>query len=136
MGQSNLARLGTGITVAFHSITLELYKADPPDYKREFADVTHMQSVNTREFIAHDLYTPGGAQLDVAFDPSLDVSTAMGSAYMTIFFPTRTAADGTSQPAKQWSFSAALAEYKGTGPMEEKMTASMQCKALGKIYIT
>lgn len=138
MAKSSIARLGTGISVAFQGVTFELYKADPPAPKREFADVTHMLSTNYREFIPHDLFDPGQGTLDAAFDPSTDVGGGVlsGAAIMTIYFPTRTAADGSTQAAKNWSFSAALVDYKPTAAMEEKMTASLTVKCLGAITVT
>ena len=124
---SEVARVGTGITITFASGFLaEIIDVGGPGMTRGEIDTSHMGTTGGKTFKPTSLYDPGGLNVDIAFDPSETPPITSARAAVTVTWP-----DGST-----WAFNGFMTGYEPTAPLEEKMTASCTIKASGSITIT
>lgn len=124
---TELAQLGTGLTIAFASgFFAEIVDATPPGMSRESIDTTHMETVTARTFKPVDLYDPGELTAQIHFDPATTPPISSARETVTITF----------RNGDTWAFEGFMTGYEPRTPLEDKAVADVRIKASGVITIT
>lgn len=125
-----MADVGTGTTITFgtSSFTAEVLNVNGVDVSRQPIDVTHMGSTGFREFIPTRLVDPGGAQVEILFDPNSQPPINQPAETITVTFPVPS---GDSSGATL-QFSGFVTDWDWGDPLEDKITANLTLKADGK----
>ena len=118
-----MAYLGTGtvITVDSESESASLLFAEVisiklPTLESGKVDVTHMTSVDYREYLTKELLDVGEMEVEMNFDPDVDPATYTGGGHSySIIFPN----------GAVWSWTGGLTKYDATIPLEDKMTVTV-----------
>lgn len=131
----------TGSTIVFGTsgFTSEIMSFTWSGIAREPIDTSHLGTAaassnefGNRTFIPGRLIDPGEATLERHFDPDQDIPIGAVAETITITFPLVTG-DTT---AANWAGSGFATAFDVTGPLDEKMTATMTVKFSGNITMT
>lgn len=135
-----MAQLGTGTRIWVNSsseaesdlLTAELFaevvSIKLPSLEAGKVDVTHMTSVDYREYLTKELLDSGEMEVECNFNPAIDPTDYTGTGHtFHIIFPSATATHVA------WSFVGGLAKYDATIPLEDKMTVNVTLTVEGEI---
>ncbi len=134
------AMVGTGCTLAFATslFTCDIQDISGPDMSRETIDVTHMGSVDYKEFISSDLIDAGELKVDVSYMPGKNPFFVSGTGdrvvteVCTLTFPLQ----GSETTAAKYVFDTVCTGFDVKMPLEDKMTASATWKVSGEMVFT
>ncbi len=120
--------IATGITIVFGTtgFSMEILDVSGPSYSRDPVEVTHQGSVDAKEFTPADLYDGGEVTFDVHYNPDDAIIVDEPTESITITWP----AGATVV------FDGFMTGFEPTGPLNDKMTASVTIKVDGVPAIT
>ncbi len=120
--------IATGITIVFGTtgFSMEIMDVSGPSYARDPVEVTHQGSVDAKEFLPADLYDGGEVTFDVNYNPDDAIPVDEPKEVITITWP----AGATVV------FTGFMTGFEPTGPLNDKMTASVTLKVDGVPAIT
>ncbi len=123
-----MADIGVGITIVFGTtgFTAELIDIDSPEASREAVETTHQGTTTARTFMPQDLVDWGGLDISFAFDPGTDPPIDELAEAITITWP----------DSETWAFSGFMTNYRGTAPLNDKMTGTATVKVTGDVTVT
>lgn len=128
--------VGTGITIAFGTSGFAPYilSLDGIGYARDVVETTHLGTTGGKEFRPGDLYDAGELTMTVAHDPSISppMLAVQQAEVVTVTWPIPS---GLTTGAT-WVCNGFMSNYQATGPLEDKMTASVTVKLSGDSAIT
>lgn len=136
-----LVDLGTGTTVTFGTsgFTAELTDIQISNLSREVIETSNLATaqagagqIGSKTFLAGDLTDPGSVTLTGHFNPDTVPPLEGDAETVTITFPPNS---GVITPAS-WAFSGQVISYDPSIPLEDKMTFTMEVKAVGPITVT
>lgn len=119
--------LGTGITITFASGFLaEILDVSPPNLSRISVQSSHMLTPdNFHTFLEGKLTDPGELTVEIGFDPALAPPINDAPETIVITFPDAGAATQT--------FIGFMTGFEPSGPLEDRMTATVTIKATGPV---
>jgi hypothetical protein len=129
------ADIGTGSTLTFSGITVNLSRINPTGLSREAIDTSHLGTSGARSYLPGDTYDPGSISCDFHVDAdtastSFDLNAALTAAAgtFTVQMPTNTVATATGV---KWTGNGFLTDVEWDLPFEELASGSFTLKATG-----
>lgn len=124
--------IGTGTTVLFgtSSFSADVLNVSWSSISREVVNTSHMGTTNDHTFMPVDLVDNGEITMEIAFIGTLSPPIITNGAAETITVDWAGAGTG-----HKWSASAFQTGFEITGPLEDKMTATLTLKVTGAVTI-
>jgi hypothetical protein len=124
-----MSTIGTGTTVTYQSgLFAEVLEMEWSGLTRNFYEDSHFGTTGGMTYAAGSLYDPGELSVTMAFDPEIDVTTALTAAAETV---TVTFADAA--PASTLAASGGMRDFSISVPLEDRVTANAVIKFSGDI---
>ena len=124
-----MGQLGTGLTITWETgFFAEILDMTGPGGSRISVPNSHMATSIAHAFLPGDLVDWGEVGIDIAFFPKDDPPIDEDASACLLNFP--------DSAASVWTFNAFMTGFEGTGPLEDRMTASATLKVDGNIAVT
>lgn len=123
--------LGTGATLTFTGITVNLTSIGMSGVSRDSIDTTHLQTTVARSSLPTDLYAPGEIACEFQVDTTGPVTTQQIATFMTSGVAAWTIQSGGS--LGKWTGNGYLTDFSQDWPTEELMTGSFTLTCTGAI---
>jgi len=123
--------IGTDTSISFGTsgFVCELLDISPPSAEAKEIEMTHMKSVDYKEYLPGKIIEWGACELEIAFLPDQSVPIGGDPETITITFP----GDIANPTGWTWAFSGWVSEYSPKAPLEDRMTATVKVQCAGDI---